>query len=364
MARALALAARGLGRTFPNPAVGAVFVRGGRVVGEGFHARAGGPHAEIEALRRAGRKAMGADLYVTLEPCAHTGRTPPCVASLLPLRLRRVVVAVVDPNPKVRGRSVRALRRAGVRVTTGVRATEGLELIRGYRRWMLDGRPWVVLKLAASLDGRIAAAGGRFGWITGVPARRRAHAMRAVTDAVLVGAQTVRTDDPRLTCRTRRGADPVRVVVSGPRLELSTRANVFARGAAPVWVIAPRGASRRRAAALRRAGAEIELLPGRAGRVSFRRIVAALGKRGVTRLLIEGGGAVAAAALEAQVVDEIALFLAPIVIGAAGVPAVGSLRVPNVGRAVRLGALRVEAVGRDLLVTAAVRHGHSPLPPR
>jgi diaminohydroxyphosphoribosylaminopyrimidine deaminase/5-amino-6-(5-phosphoribosylamino)uracil reductase len=357
MDRALALAARGLGRTFPNPPVGAVFVRNGRVVGEGFHARAGGPHAEIEALRHAGRRAEGADLYVTLEPCAHTGRTPPCVAALLPLRLRRVVVAVVDPNPKVRGRSVRALRRAGVRVTTGVRAAEGEALIRGYRRWMLARRPWVVLKLAASLDGRIAVAPGRFGWITGVPARRRAHEMRAVTDAILVGAETVRTDDPRLTCRTRRGADPIRVVLSGPRLDVSARARVFARDGVAVWVIAPRGASRRRAAALRRAGAEVVLLPGRRGRVPFASVAAALGRRGVTRLLVEGGGTVAAAALAARAVDEVAFFIAPILLGAAGVPAVGVLGSADARRVVRLGAVRTEMVGGDLLVTGTVRRG-------
>jgi diaminohydroxyphosphoribosylaminopyrimidine deaminase/5-amino-6-(5-phosphoribosylamino)uracil reductase len=357
MDRALALAARGLGRTFPNPPVGAVFVRDGRVVGEGFHARAGGPHAEIEALRRAGRRAEGADLYVTLEPCAHSGRTPPCVAALLPLRLRRVVVAVVDPNPKVRGRSVRALRRAGVRVTTGVRAAEGEALIRGYRRWILTRRPWVILKLAVSLDGRIAAAPGRFGWITGAAARRRAHAMRAAADAILVGARTIRADDPRLTCRTRRGADPVRVVLCGPRLDLPVRARVFARDGVPVWVVAPRGASRKRIAALERAGACVLLLPGRRGRVPFGRVVAALGARGVTSLLVEGGGEVAAAALGARAVDEVALFQAPIVLGAGGVPAVGALAIAGPNRAVRLGAVRTEAVGRDLLVTGTVRRG-------
>src|SRR5262247_406137 len=201
MGRALALGARGLGRTWPNPPVGAVLVRGGRVVGEGFHTRAGAPHAEIEALRAAGARARGAELFVTLEPCSHHGRTPPCVDALIPLGLRRVVVAMSDPNPRVRGRGLARLRRAGIRVTLGIGADEAHVLTAGYRSWVQRGRPLVILKLAVTLDGRIAAAGGDARWITGPPARRLSHGLRDVTDAVLVGAGTVRADDPRLTCR-------------------------------------------------------------------------------------------------------------------------------------------------------------------
>src|SRR5262245_24025237 len=201
MARALALAERGLGRTFPNPPVGAVLVRDGRVVGEGFHQRAGEPHAEIQALRAAGERARGATLYVTLEPCTHFGRTPPCVDALLPLGLRRAVVAMVDPDPRVRGRGIARLRRARVAVAVGPGAEDARRLMLGFCSRVLRGRPLVTLKLAATLDGRIATASGDARWVTGPPARRLAHALRDLSDAVLVGAGTVRADDPRLTCR-------------------------------------------------------------------------------------------------------------------------------------------------------------------
>src|SRR5215470_13913973 len=220
MARALELARRGLGRTHPNPSVGAVLVRGGRVVGEGFTAPVGGPHAEVRALAQAGDRARGADLYVTLEPCAHFGRTPPCVSALLPLGLRRVVIATVDPNPRVRGRSIRRLRAGGVVVSVGTGADEANAIMAGYRSHVLRGRPLVTLKLAATLDGRIAARTGDARWITGPAARRRAHELRNVHDAILVGAGTVRADDPQLTCRLRGGRNPIRVVVCGPDLDL------------------------------------------------------------------------------------------------------------------------------------------------
>jgi diaminohydroxyphosphoribosylaminopyrimidine deaminase/5-amino-6-(5-phosphoribosylamino)uracil reductase len=353
MARALALAARGLGRTFPNPPVGAVFVRGGRILGAGFHSRAGEPHAEIEALRAAKGRVRGATLYVTLEPCSHHGRTPPCADALVSLGLRRVVCAVVDPNPRVRGRGIRRLRRAGIPVTVGVGAAEANELLEGYRMRMLRGRPLVTLKLAASLDGRIAAAGGDARWITGPRARRLGHALRNVTDAVLVGAATVRADDPALTCRLRGGHDPVRVVVSGRRLAISPRAQLLARGGPPTWIVAPDDASPRAAARLRRR-AEVVLLPSRGGRVPFRRIVEALGARGITTLLIEGGGEVAAAALEAGVVDRVVLFLAPLLLGGDGVAAVGRLRIRRVRDALRLREVVVAGLGADVVVTGRV----------
>lgn len=357
MARALALAGRGLGRTFPNPPVGAVFVRRGRVVGEGFHTRAGAPHAEIEALRAARGRVRGATLYVTLEPCTHSGRTPPCVDALLGLGLRRVVVAVVDPNPRVRGRGIARLRRAGIAVAVGPGAEEARRLTAGYRSRVLRGRPLVALKLAQTLDGRIAAAGGNARWITGPPARRLAHGLRDVADAVLVGAGTVRADDPRLTCRLAGGRDPIRIVVVGRRLDLPPRARVLARGGSATWVVAPRGASRARVAALRRRGVEVVLLPARRGRVPFGALVRALGARGLTTLLIEGGGTIAAAALRARVVDRVVLFLAPAFLGGDGVAAIGSLGLTRVARAVRLEGLAVGRAGDDLVIEGRVRYG-------
>jgi len=355
MARALALAAEGLGRTFPNPPVGALFVRGGRVVGEGFHRRAGAPHAEIEALRAARGRVRGATLYVSLEPCTHHGRTPPCVDALLGLGLRRVVVAMVDPNPRVAGRGIARLRRAGIPVVVGPGADEARLLTAGYRSHVLRGRPLVTLKLAATLDGRIAAAGGDARWVTGPAARRLAHALRDVSDAVLVGAGTVRADDPRLTCRLPGGHHPVRIVLAGPALRLPARARVLERGGPPTWVVAPRGAPAGRAAALRRRGVEVLLVPGRQGRVPFASLVRLLGARGLTSLLIEGGGTVAAEALRARVVDRVVLFVAPALLGGDAVAAVGPLALRRARDAVRVAGLAVARVGPDLVLEGRVR---------
>ena len=356
MGRALELAARGLGRTFPNPPVGAVLVRGGRIVGEGFHRRAGEPHAEVQAIRAAGARAHGATLYVTLEPCTHFGRTPPCIDALMPLDLARVVVAMPDPNPRVRGRGIVRLRRAGVPVTVGLGREEAQRLTAGYASRIIRGRPLVTLKLAVTLDGRIAAQGGDARWITGPAARRLAHGLRDVTDGVLVGAGTVRADDPRLTCRLRGGRDPIPIVVAGPALELPSRAQVVARRTPATWVIAPRGASPRRVAALRRRGVDVILLPGRRGRVPFDAVVRALGERGLTSLLVEGGGTVAAEALRARVVDRLVLFVAPILVGADGVAAVGPLALRRIADAIGVVRPAVARVGRDLVIEGRVRY--------
>jgi len=363
MRRALALAARGLGRTYPNPPVGAVLVRGGRVVGEGFHAKAGGPHAEIEAIRAAGARACGADLFVTLEPCTHQGRTPPCLDAVLALQPARVVVAAVDPDPRVRGRGIRGLRRHGVPVVVGVEAAAAGELLEAFRSRVVRGRPRVTLKLALTLDGRIAARDGDARWITGAAARRMGHELRGVSDAVLVGAGTVRADDPRLTCRIPGGHDPVRVVVSGRRLDLPRRARVLAPGGSPTIVVAPATASSRRVTALRSAGVEVLLVPARAGRMSFAHVMAALGERGFTSVLVEGGGTVAAEALRAGVVDRAVLFVAPTLLGGDGVAAVGPLGIRRVADAIRLTHASVRRIGDDLVVQGRPRWRRHPLPP-
>ena len=356
MRRALDLASRGLGRTFPNPPVGAVLVRGGRVLGEGFHRRAGEPHAEIEALRAAGGRARGATLYVTLEPCTHFGRTPPCLDALLPLGLRRVVIAMADPNPRVRGRGIARLRRAGVPVVVGVGEGEARVLTAGYASRVLRGRPLVTLKLATTLDGRIAASTGAARWITGPAARRLAHGLRDISDAVLVGAGTVRADDPRLTCRLPGGRNPLRFVLTGKRLMLPRRARVLAGGGAPTCVVAPKGASAARVAALRRRGVEVLLLGGRGGRVPFAAVARALADRGITSLLIEGGGAVAAEALRARVVDRLVLFVAPALLGGDAVAAIGALGFRRVADAVRVEPLSVARIGPDVVIEGRVRY--------
>jgi diaminohydroxyphosphoribosylaminopyrimidine deaminase/5-amino-6-(5-phosphoribosylamino)uracil reductase len=297
-------------------------------------------------------------LYVTLEPCVHHGRTPPCVDATLAAGVARVVVGMVDPDPRVRGRGIRRLRAEGVRVTTGVRGAECRRLLRGYVMRTLRGRPFVVLKLAASLDGRIATATGASRWITGRAARRHAHVLRDRLDAVMVGAGTVHSDDPRLTCRLRGGRDPIRVVVDG-RLRISARARVLrVRSAAPTWVVSAADAPRVRVAALRAAGADVIRVPGRR-RVRLRAALAELARRGVTSVLLEGGATLAAAALRERVVDSVLLLLAPMIIGGDGVPVVGALRVRSLDRAPRLTGLRVEPIGGDLLVEATLS-----LPPR
>lgn len=353
MARAVALARRGLGRTHPNPSVGAVVVKRGRVVGEGFTAPAGGPHAEVRALAAAGAKAHGADLYVTLEPCAHYGRTPPCVSALLEVGLRRVVVAVVDPNPRVRGRSLRRLRAAGVDVSVGVGAAEADAVMAGYRSWIVRGRPIVTLKLAATLDGRIAAVSGDARWITGPAARRRAHELRNVHDAILVGAGTVRADDPELTCRIPGGRNPVRIVVSGVALDLPRRARIFDVATAPTWIVTPVGPDPERAAQLRRRGVQHIAVVGRRGQLAASALMRTLAARGITSLLVEGGADVAADLLRAGLVDRIAWFVAPSVLGGDALGAVGALGIGRASDARRLVDVEIERLGDDILVTGS-----------
>jgi diaminohydroxyphosphoribosylaminopyrimidine deaminase / 5-amino-6-(5-phosphoribosylamino)uracil reductase len=348
MDEALALARRGVGRTTPNPAVGALVVRGGRVIGRGFHRRAGGPHAEIFALRKARRHARGATLYVTLEPCCHVGRTGPCVDTVVGSGVSRVVVGTVDPNPKVRGRGIAALRRAGISVDVGIREAECRELNEDFEKYIETGLPFVVLKLASTLDGRIATANGDSRWVTGEAARRHVHAMRARYDCVIVGSETVRADDPELTCRIRGGRDPLRVVLDG-RLRVPETARVVRHRpeGTRIYTLADRSAKAER---LRRLGLTVVRGGGdRAG--SLRRVLADLGRAGLKSALIEGGGRVAARALREGLVDRLALFLAPKLLGAEGRPVVGSLGIARMSDTIRIIDAKLERVGEDYLVT-------------
>jgi len=356
MARAVALARRGLGRTSPNPPVGAVVVRGGRIVGEGWHRRAGGPHAEVVALRQAGRAARGATLYVTLEPCSHHGRTPPCADAVIASGVRRVVAAVGDPNPRVRGRGLRALRAARIRVDVGVLADEAGEVSAWFRHFVVHRRPYVLLKMAASLDGRIATAAGESRWVSGTAARRFVHALRDWCDAVMVGAGTVLADDPALTCRIPGGRDPLRVIVDG-RLRVSPRAQVVTqRSTAPTVVATTADASARRRRALVAAGAEVLGLPGRGGRLRVADLLAALAGRGVVSVLVEGGGELAAAMLRERLVDRLLLVAAPRLLGGDARPLLGALHVRRLANAPRLRAARVMRLGADLLWEGAVQY--------
>ena len=355
MRMALCLAARARGATLPNPMVGALVVRSGRVVGRARHVKAGQPHAEAIALARAGAAAKGSTLYVTLEPCSHTGRTPPCVDGILKAGVRRVVAAMVDPDPRVRGRGLRRLRARGVRTTVGVLEEEVRSLNAPFITRVSRRRPFVTVKLAASLDGRIAAAGGHSRWISGPPARRFAHRLRAENEAVLVGVKTVLADDPRLTAR----GGPVRRrlirVVLDSALRTPPGARLF-RSAGPIWIAAGPRASLSKEARLRGAGAEVLRFPGGNGRVRFSAVLKELARRGVSRLLIEGGGEVVASALEARAVDRAVWIIAPKIFGAGGtVPAVAGKGARSPDRSVRLEGVRARRMGEDWVMEGRVR---------
>lgn len=366
MRKALALAHRMLGRTSPNPTVGCVIVRrdrrGYRIVGQGATAAGGRPHAEAVALARAGAKARGATAYVSFEPCAHRGRTAPCARTLAEAGVARVVVGCVDPYPPVRGRGLAILRAAGVEVVSGVLEDECRALNCGFITRVTRGRPFVTLKLALSLDGRIAAASGDSRWISSPASRALVHRWRSEADAVMVGAGTVLADNPRLTCRMAGGRDPVRIVIDG-RLRCSPRARVFVQRstASAVLVTATANVARARR---RYGGARVEVIGcptlrgarragERGGELDLRALMRELGRRGWCNVLIEGGAHLAAAALAAGVVDRLAFFVAPIVIGA-GTPAVEGLGFARVRDAIALGGLGVRRLGGDLLMEADI----------
>jgi len=351
MREALALARRGRWRTSPNPAVGAVVVRRGRVVAGGYHRKAGSAHAEVEALGAAGSRASGATLYVTLEPCCTYGRTPPCTDAIIRSGIERVVIGSLDPNPGVDGAGARRLAKAGIKVETGVLGAECSALNETYAKYITSGLPFVTLKLATSLDGRIATHSGESRWITGPEARRFVHRLRSRSDAVMVGSGTVSKDDPELTVRRVRGRDPVRVVLDS-RLDVPPGAKVFDHGPGgrgPI-VFTTRAAPRARREALRSAGVRVVDVPAASGGLDLRRALCELGRLGVTTLLVEGGGRLAASLLKAGLVDKVIVFLAPIFIGGDGVPAVGGLGGAGLAELPRLTRTSVRRFGEDIMV--------------
>jgi diaminohydroxyphosphoribosylaminopyrimidine deaminase/5-amino-6-(5-phosphoribosylamino)uracil reductase len=358
MARALALAAAAFGRTSPNPVVGAVLVKDGRVVGEGHHQRAGAAHAEVEALRRAGPAARGATLYVTLEPCNHTGRTPPCCEAILSAGVARVVIAMKDPNPITNGRGLSRLRHSGVQVVTGILRERAERLNEPFRKAMTRGLPWTVAKAAQSLDGKIATASGESQWITSPQARAVGHRWRGHVDAILVGINTVLRDDPLLTARgaRQRSGRPIKVIVdSRLRMPLSARCLSRESPAPTIIATAVRGGSRR--AALLRRGAEVWSLPSARRRVPLRKLFQALARRGVQSVLIEGGGEVLASAFAERLVDRVAWCIAPLVIGGREAPgAVGGEGIRRLSQAVRLEELACSRLGPDLYLEARVAY--------
>ena len=350
MGIALALARRGHGNAAPNPSVGCVLVREGVIVGRGWTQPGGRPHAETEALKRAGDRARGATAYVTLEPCAHHGRTPPCAEALIAAGVARVVVAIADPDPRVDGGGIEMLKAAGIEVATGVRAAEAEEATAGFLLRIREGRPLVTVKAATTLDGRIATTTGESQWITGELSRALGHGLRARNDAILVGGQTALADDPSLTCRLPglEGASPVRVVLDGQRQLPLSHGLVATARETPTWIVTRAGVETARLDAYRAAGAEvIEVPSGNGSYPDLREVMAALAARGITRLLVEGGGRVIAALLEADLVDRIVWFRAPVVIGGDGIPVAAACGVRDLDGAPKFVKVSARPAGPD-----------------
>lgn len=365
MTLALRLAAKGRGRTSPNPMVGAVVVTAaGLIVGQGYHRRAGGPHAEVFALRQAGRRTAGATLYVTLEPCGHTNkRTPPCVPLIQASGVRRVVVAQIDPNPLVSGRGIRKLRAAGLSVDIGCCAQQARRLNIVYSHWMETGRPFVTLKAGMTLDGKIATASGESRWITGEAARRDAHRQRSRVDAVLVGIGTVLRDDPTLTARVSdhplklASRQPIRIVVDS-RLRIPLKARVLSRTHdAHTLIATTRTASTRKLRSLRRQGIDVLVVSGKEGRVSLADLCRQLGRLKITSLLVEGGSAVNASLIRSNLVDRVVLYIAPRLLGGDDAKSViGGASPKHLHESLLLEAVTIRRAGRDMVIEADVHH--------
>lgn len=355
MRSALALARRGLGSTWPNPSVGCVIVSDGRVVGRAVTAPGGRPHAEPAALEMAGAAARGATAYVTLEPCCHWGRTPPCTDALVKAGIARVVIGTRDPDPRVDGEGIKRLRAAGVIVDEGVLRNEADELVAGFRARVYLGRPMVTLKLASTLDGRIATHSGESRWITGEAARRAAHALRGRHDAVMVGVGTVLADDPELTCRLRGyRANPMVRVVADSHLRTPLTAKLIATAPeAPTWMLIREGTDRDRRHAFADLGVMLIEVAGAAAGVDVARALTALADAGLTRILVEGGAQLAASVLRADLVDRIAWFHAPAVMGADAWPAVQAFGVEHLKAMPRFARVGETPFGDDMLTEFA-----------
>ncbi|HQA08446.1 MAG TPA: bifunctional diaminohydroxyphosphoribosylaminopyrimidine deaminase/5-amino-6-(5-phosphoribosylamino)uracil reductase RibD [Syntrophomonadaceae bacterium] len=358
MQRALQLAALGLGRTSPNPVVGAVIVKNGIIVGEGYHQKAGTPHAEIHALRQAGEQARGADIYVTLEPCSHYGRTPPCVNALIEAGIKRVVAAVLDPNPLVAGQGIEILNNAGIETKVGVLEEPARRLNEAFFKFITTNRPFVALKTAITLDGKIATRKGNSRWITSPEARRYVHQLRNRYDAIMAGIGTVLADDPMLNTRLDdpTARDPVRIIVDG-QLDLpldSQIANTSRKQTTLVYT--SRNADRGREKALKQKGLEVIRIDGTQNNLDLSQVMDDLGKRGMISVLVEGGAGLNASLLEQKLVDKLYWFIAPKIIGGSQAPGpVGGSGAASMDEAILLHDIQQQQIGDDLLIEAYTR---------
>ncbi len=360
MRQALREARKGIGRTSPNPCVGAVIVKNNRVVGKGYHKGAGTPHAEIHALKEAGKRAKEATLYVTLEPCNHTGRTPPCTEAILRAGIARVVIGTLDPNPGVAGGGAETLASKGVAVSSFIREDECREIILPFIKHTTTGLPWVILKAGMSLDGRIAAASGQSTRITGQRSLQRVHAIRNQVDAILVGIDTALTDDPSLTTRLQgrlSGRDPLRIVLDAELRLPETAVMLHRQSSAQTWIFCARGAEKGKRNKLEQAGAVVKSVPvSSRGRLDLKAVLTELGRNQITTLLVEGGSQVHGSFLQEGLADQILLFVAPIFLGEQGVPLVslsGNGRTETLPRIKIMGTRRY---GEDVLIDGRFNH--------
>ncbi|MDR3349911.1 MAG: bifunctional diaminohydroxyphosphoribosylaminopyrimidine deaminase/5-amino-6-(5-phosphoribosylamino)uracil reductase RibD [Acidaminococcales bacterium] len=352
MKRALELAAFARGRVAPNPMVGAVLVKDNKIVAEGWHEKAGTAHAEIVALNRAGQDASGATLYVTLEPCAHYGRTGPCADALIAAGIRKVFVAVRDPNPLVAGKGIKRLKEAGVEIVEGLLAKEAKKLNEIFFKWITASLPFVAMKYAMSLDGKIAAKTGDSKWISGSASREAAHGLRNAYDGIMVGIGTVEADDPALTCRIKGGRNPVRIVVDS-KARISLKARLLQDALAQTVVAATELAPAEKLAELEKLpGVKLLIVPSLNGRVDLRKLLVELGGAGLTGILAEGGGTLHAAMLQAGLVDKLYAFIAPKIISGHAAPGpVGGIGSEKVADAWAVDEMEFKRSGEDILVT-------------
>ena len=358
MRRAFELALKGQGMTSPNPIVGAVVVKNGCIVGEGWHRRCGGPHAEVYALRQAGQAAQGATLYVTLEPCHHVGRTPPCVDAVLKSGIREVVIGMKDPNPLTNGQSIHKLRRANVRVRVGILEKELAAVNAPFVKFIQTGLPYVVAKMAVTLDGKIATRTGHSQWITSEAARRFARRQRNAFDAIVVGINTVLRDDPLLSLQRRKNV--WRKVILDSHLRMPPSARLLTVGRPQECLIATTArASARKVTLLRKLGAEVLVLPGQDGRVDLKKLLAELARRGMIHVLLEGGAAVVGSGLQEQLVDRLHVYIAPKIVGDQQAhSAVTGLNILDVNQALRLNDPHMQMLGEDIFIDGEVYYPH------
>jgi diaminohydroxyphosphoribosylaminopyrimidine deaminase/5-amino-6-(5-phosphoribosylamino)uracil reductase len=350
MKRALRLAEKGRGRTSPNPMVGAVLVKNGTVVGEGCHAKAGGDHAEIVALQQAREEARGAVLYLNLEPCTHYGKTPPCAPRVIQSKVKRVVIGMEDPNPLVKGKGVETLKRAGLEVEVGILERECRKLNEAFSKYILEKQPFIILKVAATLDGKIATRNGDSKWISGEASRHLVHQLRDQVDGVLVGIGTVLKDDPKLTARISKGRDPYRIVLDS-RLRIPEEAKVIGASPSKTIIVSTEIAPKDKTKKLEKKGAQVLLLDSKEGKINLKSCLSKLGEIGMMSVMVEGGSQVNGSFLDEALIDKLLLFLSPKMMGdpqALGI--FGGKEISTVQEVTTLKEMKTRRVGEDILL--------------